>query len=65
MATPKMRDRNGVTVEAINLSGVPTFTVTDKWGALLRPLRGRRFIECTTPDHLAEVGVDLATLKDI
>ena len=58
-----MVDRHGHRVEAISLSGVPVFKVTDAQG--YKVPSGYGAPDPKTPTELAALGVDLASLEEV
>jgi hypothetical protein len=64
VTAPVMVDANGTTVTAVERNGRPIFQVKNAYGGLIRPVRGGRYFDPTTPTDLVDLGVDLATLQE-
>lgn len=64
MTASVMVDANGTTVTAVERNGRPIFQVKNAHGSLIRPVRGGRYFDPTTPTDLVDLGVDLATLQE-
>lgn len=59
----RLTDRNGLTVEPCSIDGVPQFIVRSAGGYLLHGERANGTADPRTPEDLAALGVDLASLR--
>lgn len=59
----RMTDRHGNTVTAISLDGVQQYVARAANGIVLGAVLGVASAPLTTPEHLAAVGIDLASLS--